>query len=61
MAKYDHLLIYNKALELTVYVGDAVKNFGHYHKYTIGTRLRDACWEVVTGIVKANNTPSGER
>jgi hypothetical protein len=51
MAKYDNLPIYKKALELTVYVEDVAKNFSRYHKYTIGTRLRDACWEVVTGIV----------
>ena len=61
MAKYAHLPIYKKALELTVYIEDTVKNFSRYHKYTIGTRLRDACWDVVTGIVKANNTPSGQR
>ncbi|MDP8255413.1 MAG: hypothetical protein P9M14_06670 [Candidatus Alcyoniella australis] len=47
MAKYDHLPIYKKALELTVYVEDVAKNFSRYHKYTIGTRLRDACWEIV--------------
>ena len=58
MAKYDHLPIYRAALELTVYVEGTVKNFSRYHKYTIGTRLRDACWDVVTGIVKANNTPA---
>ena len=41
-----------------MYVEDTVKNFSRYQKYTIGTRLRDACCEVVTGIVKANNTAS---
>lgn len=61
MAKYDHLPIYKKALELTVYVEEVAKNFSRFHKYTIGTRLRDACWDVVTGIVKANNTPVAER
>jgi len=46
---------------LTVYVEDTVKNFSRFHKYSIGARLRDACWEVVTGIVKANNTPVSQR
>lgn len=61
MAKYDHLPIYKKALELMVYLEETVKNFSRYHKYTIGTRLRDACWDVVMGIVKANNTPVAQR
>jgi len=61
MAKYDHLPIYKNALELTVYLEDTVKGFSRYHKYTIGTRLRDSCWEVVTTIVKANNTPVAKR
>jgi hypothetical protein len=61
MAKYDHLPIYKKALELTVYVEDTVKNFSRFHKYAIGARLRDACWEIVTTIVKANNTQVAQR
>ena len=47
MAKYEHLPIYAKAFELVVYLESTVRHFSRYHKYTIGTRLREASWEVV--------------
>ena len=40
MAKYEHLAIYKKSLELAVYMETAVKGFSRYHKYTIGAALR---------------------
>ena len=48
-------------LHLMVYVETVVRGFLRYHKYTIGTRLRESTWQVLTLIVKANNTPVAER
>ena len=61
MAKYDHLPIYKKAMELMVFLENAVRGFSRYHKYSIGERLRAASWEAVTLIVKANNMPVNTR
>jgi hypothetical protein len=61
MARYDHLPIYKLAQELMVYIETVVRGFSRYHKYTIGTRLREGCWQVITLVVKANNTPMAER
>jgi len=61
MAKYDQLPIYRKALELIVFLENAVRHFSRYHKYSIGERLRQASWDVVTLVVRANNTPVAAR
>ena len=37
MARYEHLSIYKQA----VYVEKTVANFSRYHKYTLGTELRN--------------------
>ena len=57
MARYDQLPIYRKGLELIVFLENAVRGFSRYHKYSIGERLRQTSWDVVTLVVKANNTP----
>ena len=61
MARYDGLPIYRRAQELVVYLEKAVRGFSRYHKYSIGERLRQASWDVVTLVVRANNTPVKER
>jgi hypothetical protein len=61
MARYDQLPIYRKGLELIVFLENAVRQFSRYHKYSIGERLRQSSWDVVTLVVKANNTPVAER
>ena len=40
MAQYEHLPIYKKAYDLTLYFEQIVRNFSRYHKYTVGTELR---------------------
>ncbi len=57
MARYDQLPIYKKALELIVFLENAVRGFSRFHKYSIGERLRQTSWEVITLVVRANNTP----
>ena len=40
MAKYEHLPIYQKAMEMAVYFEKIVRNFSRYNKYTLGSELR---------------------
>ena len=35
MARYEHLPIYKKAMDLTIYFEKIVRNFARYHKYTL--------------------------
>ena len=55
MARYEHLPIYKKAIDLAVYVENAVRGFSRYHKYSIGADLRNLSRRVVTLIISANS------
>ena len=55
MARYEHLPIYKKAMDLAVYVENAVRGFSRYHKYSIGADLRNLSRRVVTLIISANS------
>jgi hypothetical protein len=55
MAQYEHLPIYKKAYDLTLYFEKIVHNFGRYHKYTVGTELREFSREVLRLIRQAND------
>ena len=41
MARYEHLPIYREAYDLTLHIEKIVQNFSRYHKYTLGTDLRN--------------------
>ncbi|KAA0226575.1 four helix bundle protein [candidate division KSB1 bacterium] len=56
MAQYEHLPIYKKAYDLTVYIETVVRSFSRYHKYTLGTELRNLSREVLRLIRAANNS-----
>ncbi len=56
MARYEHLPIYKAAFDLNVYVETIVRGFSRYHKYTLGTELRNRAREIVKLIVHANNS-----
>ncbi|MBT3192196.1 MAG: four helix bundle protein [Verrucomicrobia bacterium] len=60
MARYEHLPIFRDAYDLTVHVEKLVRGFGRYHKYTLGTDLRNKTRAVLDTIVEANNS-NGER
>ncbi|MCP4282918.1 MAG: four helix bundle protein [Gammaproteobacteria bacterium] len=61
MAKYEHLPIYKAAFDLNLYFEKVVRNFSRYHKYTLGTELRNCAREVVRLIVRANNALAEEQ
>lgn len=52
MARYEHLPIYWDALELAVHFEKIVTGFSRYHKYTLGSELRNASPKTVTLILK---------
>ena len=54
MARYEHLPIYKTAMDLTVYLEQVVRQFSRYHKYTLGTDLRQQSRELVTVIIRAD-------
>jgi len=39
-------------MELSVYIETVVQNFSRYHKYSIGSELRDKCRDILYGIYK---------
>jgi hypothetical protein len=55
MARYEHLPIYKKAIDLAVYVENAIRGFSRYHKYSIGADLRNLSRRVVTLIISVNS------
>ena len=54
MARYEHLPIYKQALDVAVHFEKVVAGFSRYHKYTLGTELRNKSRDIVSLIVKAN-------
>ncbi len=55
MARYEHLPVFKKAMELTVYLEQVVRNFSRYHKYGIGAELRQQARQIIGLIIKANS------
>jgi hypothetical protein len=51
MAQYEHLPIYRKAFDLTIFLENAVRNFSRYHKYSIGADLRNLSRQIVRLII----------
>ncbi len=43
-------------MDLTIYFEKIVTNFSRYHKYTLGSELREKSREIVGLIIKANST-----
>lgn len=55
MAQYEHLPIYRKAFDLSVHLENIARNFSRYHKYTLGTDLRNISRMIVRLIIRANS------
>jgi hypothetical protein len=58
MARYEHLPIYKTAMDLTVYLEQVVRHFSRYHKYTLGSDLRQQSRALVIVIIRANSKGS---
>jgi hypothetical protein len=59
MAAYEHLPIFKKLMDLTVFVEQTVSRFSRYYKYTLGHELRTMCHEALGLVMEANNAPRG--
>lgn len=55
MARYDHLAIYKSSFDLAVHVEKLVRHFSRYHKYTLGTELRECSRLALRLIMEANS------
>ena len=55
MARYEHLPIYSKAMELGIYLDTVVRNFSRYNKYTIGEELRNLSRNIIKLIIRADS------
>jgi len=55
MARYEHLPIYKQAMDVAVHFEKVVAGFSRYHKYTLGTELRNKSREVVALVMRANS------
>jgi hypothetical protein len=55
MARYDHLPIYRTAFDLAVHIEKIVRHFSRYHKYSLGTELRENSRHILERIIEANN------
>ena len=55
MARYEHLPIFRRMMELAVYMEQVVRHFPRYHKYTLGSELRSMCHEALALIMEANS------
>lgn len=54
MSLYEDLPVYKKALDLAVYFEKIVRHFEKYHKYTLGSELRNLSRSILILIAKAN-------
>ncbi len=57
MARYEHLPIYKQAMVVAVHFERIVAGFSRYHKYTLGSELRDTSRQVVALVIRANAEP----
>jgi len=60
MARYDHLPIYRAAFDLAVHIEKIVRHFSRYHKYSLGTELRESSRRILERIIEANNSHNRE-
>ena len=60
MAQYEHLPIYRDAMRLAVHIENTVRGFGRYHKYTLGSDLRNGAHKIVELVAKANGSRDRE-
>ena len=55
LAQYEHLQIYRKAFDLSVYLENIARNFSRYHNYTLGADMREMSRKILRLIIRANS------
>jgi hypothetical protein len=60
MARHENLPIYKAALDMTPHFEKLVAAFPRYHKYTLGTELREGSRAVLQRVLRANNAATRE-
>lgn len=60
MARSEHLPIYRTAFDLAVHIEKIVRHFSRYHKYTLGTQLRESSQDILKRIIEANTSRDRE-
>ncbi len=61
MAHYRHLPIWKAAIDLAVHLEHAVRRFPRYHKYTLGTELRQTSQRLCRLVARANTAQAQGR
>jgi len=56
MARYEHLPIYRAAFDLAVHVEKLVRGFSRYHKYSLGSEMRERSRAILARIIDANHS-----
>jgi hypothetical protein len=51
---YQNLPVYKSSLDLAVYFEKIIRNFDRYHKYTVGSELRNLSRNILILVAKAN-------
>lgn len=54
MSYYEGLPIFKSAMQLNASLDSVVRGFAWFHKYQLGTELRQAALEIVKLVTKAN-------
>lgn len=61
MAHYRHLPVWKAALDLAVHLEHAVRRFPRYHKYTLGSELRQTAQRLCRLVARANDARDAAR
>ncbi|NLE95574.1 MAG: diversity-generating retroelement protein Avd [Dehalococcoidia bacterium] len=55
MARYAHLLIFQKAYDLTLRFFRETHAFPREHKYSLGQQMKDTCLALLDALIAAND------
>jgi hypothetical protein len=61
MARYAHLPIWKDAIDLAVHLEKAVQRFPRYHKYSLGSELRQCARRLCRLVTRANEARAAAR
>jgi hypothetical protein len=61
MARYAHLPIWKDAIDLAVHLEKAVRRFPRYHKYSLGSDLRQCARRLCRLVTRANEVRAEAR